>query len=187
MKLVVGLGNPGAKYRGTRHNIGFEIVAEVARRHSAGSKAMKFRGEVCDCAVNGIKTLLLMPLTYMNASGGSVRAAVNFYKLSTSDVLVVCDDLHLPLGRIRFRAKGSAGGQKGLDDILKNLGTEDVARLRFGIGIPPAGRDAVDFVLGKFSSGERGEIDVAIAIAADGVADWISSGIEYCMNRYNGR
>jgi PTH1 family peptidyl-tRNA hydrolase len=185
MKLVVGLGNPGTKYRGTRHNVGFEVIAEVARRNGAGPGVSKFRGEVYNCTVGGTKTLLLMPQTFMNASGSSVRGAVDFYKIPISDVLVVGDDFNLPLGRLRFRAKGSAGGQKGLDNVLQQLGTDEVSRLRLGIGIPPASKVGADFVLSKFARHEQPEVETMVLTAADGVVDWIEKGIEYCMNRYN--
>jgi len=125
MKLVVGLGNPGRKYDGTRHNVGYEVVAELARRHAAGRARLAFQGEMSEVAIGAERTWLLLPHTYMNRSGGSVGAAFDFYKLAVGDVLVICDDLNLPLGKLRIRASGSAGGQKGLQDILKRLGTED--------------------------------------------------------------
>lgn len=186
MKLVVGLGNPGSKYRKTRHNLGFEVLAEVARRHAAGPVQGRFEGELIDwVSPEAGKVLLLCPLTYMNCSGRSVRAAVDFYKLPLSDLLVVCDDFNLPLGRLRFRPDGSAGGQKGLANIIDCLGTDQFARLRIGIGHPPDGRSATDHVLRQFTAEEREVIDKAVQRAADGVDDWLMHGTTYCMNQYN--
>jgi PTH1 family peptidyl-tRNA hydrolase len=185
MKLVVGLGNPGRKYDGTRHNVGYEVVAELAKRHGAGRAKLAFQGEISEIAIGAERTWLLLPHTYMNRSGGSVGAAVDFYKLAVGDVLVVCDDLNLPLGKLRIRSTGSAGGQKGLQDILKRLGTEDVPRLRLGIGGVPNGWDAADFVLSRFTAGERVEMDIARARAADAVACWACDGVATAMNRYN--
>src|ERR671924_550829 len=112
MKLIVGLGNPGRKYAGTRHNIGFDVLAELARKHGQAPPRAKFQGEVAEAAIEGEKVLLLTPLTYMNLSGSSVQPARDFYKLTNDDILVICDDFNLPLGKLRMRRKGSAGGQK---------------------------------------------------------------------------
>lgn len=195
MKLVVGLGNPGRKYQATRHNVGFEVIAELARLFGSapggsapgggGSARSNFQGETVDANLKGERALLLSPHTFMNKSGASVVQARDFYKLTNRDLLVVCDDLNLPLAKLRFRAKGSSGGQKGLDDIVRCLGGEDFARLRIGIGEPPDGWDAADYVLGKFAKAERGEIDAAIWRAADAAVVWAHEGIESCMNRFN--
>ncbi|MCA9149471.1 MAG: aminoacyl-tRNA hydrolase [Planctomycetales bacterium] len=185
MKLIVGLGNPGRKYQSTRHNVGYEVLARLAQQHAAGPPVGKFQGELVDYGSPSGRVLLLSPLTYMNRSGQSVRAAFDFYKLELADVIVVCDDLSLPLGRIRFRSHGSAGGQKGLADVIQRLGSDQVARLRIGIGAVPSGWDAADFVLSRFDADERGEIDQAILRAAQGLDDWVSHGIDYCMNHYN--
>lgn len=185
MKIVVGLGNPGRKYENTRHNLGFMVAAELARRHGAGKPRSAFQGEAVDATLKGVRTLLLCPHTFMNNSGASVVLARDFYKLTNADVLVVCDDLNLPLGKLRFRARGSAGGQKGLEDIIRRLGGEDVPRLRLGIGQPPDRMDSADWVLAKFSKGERPEADSAVWRGADGAVDWAAHGIEYCMNHYN--
>jgi PTH1 family peptidyl-tRNA hydrolase len=185
MKLVVGLGNPGRKYEGTRHNLGYRVLAELARRHARGSPRERFRGEVADADLGGVKTLLLSPTTYMNLSGASVLEARDFYKLTTQDLLVICDDLNLPAAKLRFRSSGSSGGQKGLEDIIRRLGTEEFPRLRIGIGAPPPGWDPADYVLGRFTEQERPEIEESIRRAADAVADWAREGIQACMNRYN--
>lgn len=185
MKLVVGLGNPGRKYEGTRHNVGFEVLAELAREYGTSPVRAAFQGEVSEANLRGERALLLAPHTLMNLSGGSLLAARDFYKIENHDLLVVCDDFNLPLGRLRVRAKGSAGGQKGLADILRRLGTQDIARLRVGIGEPPANWDPADFVLSKFAKQERPEIDLAVRVAADAVAVWAAEGVAACMNRYN--
>ena len=149
MKLVVGLGNPGRRYEGTRHNIGYAVLAELARRFGAAPPKARFHGAVVEADLSGQKTLLLSPTTFMNLSGASVQEAKSFYKLADEDLLVVCDDLNLPVGKLRFRARGSSGGQKGLEDIIQRLATEDFPRLRIGVGTAPEGWDWADYVLGK--------------------------------------
>jgi len=185
MKLVVGLGNPGRRYEGTRHNVGYAVLRELARRFGSGTPKAKFHGEVMEAELAGHKALLLSPLTFMNNSGLSVQEAKGFYKVADEDLLVVCDDLNLPVARLRFRAKGSAGGQKGMEDIIRRLGSEEFARLRVGIGAPPEGWDWADYVLSKFSKEEIPEIEEVVGRAADAVALWAREGIEFCMNQYN--
>jgi len=185
LKLVVGLGNPGRRYAATRHNVGFEVAGELARRYATGRLRSKFRGEVIEFQLDGHRGLLLCPHTYMNRSGASVLAARDFYKLESADLLIVCDDFNLPLGKLRLRPKGSAGGQKGLQDIFRCLGTQQVPRLRIGIGSPPGQWDVADYVLSKFTSEELPTIERAVARAADAATDWMRSGIEACMNQYN--
>jgi PTH1 family peptidyl-tRNA hydrolase len=185
MKIVVGLGNPGAKYRGTRHNVGFEVLAELAKRHGGSTSTLKHDAELAEVFLGGEKVLLVAPQTYMNLSGKSIWPLVDFYKLPLEDLLVVCDDFNLDLGRLRLRASGSAGGQKGLQNIIQVLGSEDFARLRIGIGRPPGRMDPADFVLSKFLSEERETIDEAILSAADGVESWVKDGCERAMNKLN--
>jgi len=185
MKLVVGLGNPGRKYVGTRHNIGWAVLSEVARRCGTSKPKARFRGEVVEASLGGSSALLLCPHTYMNRSGASVLAACDFYKLSSEDVLVVCDDFNLPLARLRIRAAGSAGGQNGLADVIRCLGNNRVARLRIGIDAPPASWDAADFVLSKFKKAELPSVEIAIGRAADAVEVWARDGAETCMNQFN--
>jgi len=184
--LIVGLGNPGAKYRGTRHNVGYDVLACLARRQSVGPVSVRFQGEVVDYRSPSGSVMLLSPTTFMNCSGRSVRAAIDFYKIPLQDVLLICDDLNLPLGRMRFRARGSAGGQKGLADVIRTLGSEEFARLRVGIGSPPASWDVADFVLSRYTDKEEPVMRTTMEQAAVAVEDWIAQGIEYCMNRYNG-
>ncbi len=184
MKLVVGLGNPGEKYKETRHNIGFDVLDEIARRTS-GSKMAKFESQLFQTSIHGQTTLLVWPLTMMNLSGRAVGAVSKFYKVELADVLVVCDDLALPLGKLRFRKRGSAGGQKGLADILRVLGDDGVARLRIGIDATPEGWDTADYVLSRFKSDEKSVVDKAVHRSVDGIFDWVQFGIDHCMNRYN--
>ena len=186
MKLIVGLGNPGRQYAGTRHNVGFDLIARVSARLGATTPRARFQGEVSEATLAGEKVLLLTPLTFMNLSGGSVLEARDFFKIACEDVLVICDDLNLPLAKLRFRSNGSAGGQKGLADVIRRLGTEEIPRLRFGIGSPPPGRDVAGFVLAKFSAEEKAEIEIGYGIAENAICDWIGQGIKFCMNKYNG-
>ncbi|MCI0359793.1 MAG: aminoacyl-tRNA hydrolase [Planctomycetaceae bacterium] len=186
MKLIVGLGNPGAQYEGTRHNVGFEVLALLAKQFAAGiAPRARFQGEVIEATIHGQKSLLLTPLTYMNLSGASVLAARDFYKIENQEILIVCDDFQLPLAKLRFRASGSAGGQNGLADVIHRLGTEDIPRLRIGIGPPPPGREATGHVLGRFTKEERLEIVPALSLAAQGAADWALHDLKHCMNQYN--
>jgi PTH1 family peptidyl-tRNA hydrolase len=185
MKLIVGLGNPGGQYKNTRHNVGFEVVGRLASKSAVGPPRARFQGEIAEATIAASKVLLLTPLTYMNASGASVLAARDFYKIENENILVICDDFALPLGKLRLRAKGSSGGQKGLEDILRRLGTEEVSRLRIGVGVLPPGRDAAGYVLSKFTKEEQPEIAFAIERAADAAAVWAELGLEAAMNRYN--
>jgi PTH1 family peptidyl-tRNA hydrolase len=186
MKLIVGLGNPGKKYDGTRHNVGFAVVDALALGPGVGSFQERFDAEVAEWHEQGEKNLLMKPQTFMNLSGRAVRAAVDFYRLEIADVLVVCDDLNLPLGKLRFRARGTHGGHNGLRDIQAHLGTAEYARLRIGVDAPDEHDDAVDHVLSRFRPSERPAIAEAIQIAVEGVVVWVRKGIDQCMNTYNG-
>lgn len=185
MKIIVGLGNPGTKYAGTRHNIGFEVVDYLAAGPGTSPFREKFEAFVAELKEGDETVLLVKPLTFMNLSGRTVRAILDFYKLPVEQVLVVCDDFNLPLGKLRIRAKGSHGGQNGLRNIQEQLGTDAYTRLRIGVGQPAPG-DAVDFVLSKFKPGERAATEEAIAIAAQAALVWVRQGVEISMNRFNG-
>lgn len=186
MKLIVGLGNPGSQYAGTRHNVGFDVLNELARRHDpSGPTQSKYKAEFRDMHLGGEKVLLIAPMTYMNGSGEAVVPFMSFYKVDLTDLVVVCDDMNLPCGRIRWRAKGSAGGQKGLADTIQRLGSSEFSRLRIGIGRPPGRRDATSWVLGKFRDDEREEMDLAVARAADSVEKWVSQGVDATMSAFN--
>ena len=184
-KLVVGLGNPGSKYDGTRHNIGFEAVDRLALGGSGATFARKFNGLLAEVEIDFRRVLLLKPETFMNLSGRSVRQALQFYKIDLPDLLVLCDDLNLPLGKIRMRRGGSDGGQRGLRDITAQIGSEDYARLRIGIG-ERGPIDAADFVLSRFRAAERPIMDDALITTAQAVAVWAAQGTEAVMNRFNG-
>ncbi len=185
MKLVVGLGNPGRKYQGTRHNVGFDVLEAMARRYDATPKKAKFEGDLAEANIGSQRTLLLWPQTYMNLSGTSVGKACDFYKIAADDLLVICDDFNLPLSTIRYRASGSSGGQKGLTDVIRRLGSEAFCRLRIGVGPVPERWNPADFVLGKFARSEGAVIEEVIASAADSVSVWIDQGIDACMNQFN--
>lgn len=185
-RMVVGLGNPGSKYVGTRHNVGFDVLDVLGRRLYAEAPRAKFDGQFSTGTIGGGQILLFWPLTFMNESGRAVSAAARFYKIDPeADLLVICDDLSLPLGKLRMRARGSSGGQKGLKDILQSLGTESIARLRVGIEPTPAGWDAADYVLSRFRKDELDSMGVAIQEAADAVELWCRVGIDACMNKIN--
>jgi PTH1 family peptidyl-tRNA hydrolase len=186
MKLIVGLGNLGRKYEHTRHNVGFEVLDRLAERFGEESSREKFNGRVLEAMVAGERVLLLWPHTLMNRSGRSVQPAMEFYRFALTDLLVVCDDFNLQLGKLRFRSQGSAGGNNGLEDVIGRLGTDEFSRLRVGIGPVPERWDPADFVLGRFPAEERKEIDEAIVRAADGAVCWVGDGIEAAMNQYNG-
>jgi PTH1 family peptidyl-tRNA hydrolase len=185
MKVVIGLGNPGRQYAGTRHNIGYDVIDYLAAGPGVGASRSAFQSEVAETNEGGEKVLLVKPQTFMNLSGRAVRAVLDFYKLGPADLLVVCDDYNLPLGKLRVRAKGSHGGQNGLRNIQEQLGTDEYPRLRMGIGQPAPG-EAVDFVLTRFKPGERAAVEEAVAAAANGVLLWVRQGLAACMNRVNG-
>jgi PTH1 family peptidyl-tRNA hydrolase len=185
MKAVVGLGNPGPEYAGTRHNVGFRVLAELARRQGAAQPKLKFEAEILEVMVGSEKLLLVAPQTYMNNSGRSVRKLIDFYKLPLDELLIVCDDLNLDTGRLRIRQAGSAGGQKGLSDLISRLGTQEFNRLRIGIGRPPGRMNAADYVLRRFRTEERELVEQAVSAAADAVEIWCAGGVEAAMNRFN--
>ena len=185
MKLVIGLGNPGTKYQGTRHNIGFELVDRLARGGRGATFSRKFEAQVAEIEIDYHRVLLLKPETFMNLSGRSVGQAVRFYKIEPPDILVVCDDLALPVGKMRIRPGGSDGGQKGLRDIAAHLGTDQFPRLRIGIG-EQGDQDAADYVLSRFRSPERALVDDTLILATQAVAVWVTQGIDQAMNRFNG-
>ncbi|MGL6097641.1 MAG: aminoacyl-tRNA hydrolase [Fimbriiglobus sp.] len=185
MKIVVGLGNPGGKYAGTRHNIGFEVVDYLAAAPACGPFRAKFQAQVAELTEAGGIVLLVKPETFMNLSGRTVRQIVDFYKLPVEVVLVVSDDFNLPVGTLRARAKGSHGGQNGLRNIQECLGTDAYPRLRVGVGAPSPG-EAIDFVLSRFKPGERAAVEDAVSRAAAGVIVWVRNGIEACANAVNG-
>ena len=192
MKLVVGLGNPERSYVGTRHNVGFEVIDQLAVRLGWTKPGdfdrmarTKFDGLAFDGVVGNEKLVLLKPLKYMNLSGKSVQAAMAFYQLAPQDIMVVLDDLALPVGRLRLRGSGSSGGHNGLKDIERALATNEYPRLRIGIDPAPPRVAGRDYVLGKFTPEQRVLLEPALARACGAIVTWIDKGIETAMNQFN--
>lgn len=184
MKLIVGLGNPGREYEHTRHNVGFQVAEELAQRYRVTLKNhAKWKARAAKIAEIGDGVLLAEPTTFMNLSGWAVREIAGFHKLSPSDVLVVVDDADLPLGRLRMRTGGSAGGHNGLKSVIQELGTVEFPRLRVGVGRQPG--ELKNHVLGRFSDDERAQIDAAVKRAADAAELFATENILAAMNRYN--
>lgn len=186
LKLIVGLGNPGRRYRETRHNVGFAVVDELARRHETG-----FEGAPADALMARARRLgsdgaiLVKPLTMMNLSGFAVSELARYFRVALADLLVVADDVALPVGRLRARPRGSDGGHKGLRSIIEQLGTGEFPRLRVGVGRGDTRRDLADHVLGGFDPAERPQVEEAIGRAADAAEVFALEGIEAVMNRFN--
>jgi PTH1 family peptidyl-tRNA hydrolase len=185
MKLIVGLGNPGKQYEHTRHNIGFEVIDALAERLHISLDQAKFKGIYGSGHIDGEKVFLLKPLTFMNLSGESIIALMNFYQIEVEDLLVIYDDLDLPVGRIRLRQKGSAGGHNGIKSIISHLGTGEFNRIRVGINRPSNGMPIVDYVLGRFSKEEQDQIQEAVDRSADACEEWIKKPFLQVMNTYN--
>ncbi len=185
MKVVVGLGNPGIDYDGTRHNIGFEICDKIAKSEGDGRFALKFKGAACLVVKGEHKVLLVKPMTFMNLSGSCVSEILGFYKVELDSLLVICDDVNLPLGKMRVRSEGSHGGHNGLRDIQNKVGGIVYPRMRIGVG---GGSQAnlAGYVLGKFKPDEVTEAKMTVDDAADAVWCWVKDGIQNCMNRFNG-
>jgi PTH1 family peptidyl-tRNA hydrolase len=199
MRLVVGLGNPGTEFVGTRHNVGWEAIDELAVRLGWIGKRPEFsrlaRNRFDGLAMDGSmsipgggaeRLLLLKPTTYMNLSGQSVQAAMAFYQIAPPEIMIVLDDLALPAGRLRIRKGGSSGGHNGLKDIEQRLGAQDYPRLRLGIDAPPPRIAGRDYVLGRFSEEQRKLLEPALTRSAAAITTWIERGIESAMNAYNG-
>ncbi len=187
MNLIAGLGNPGSKYVNTRHNIGFRVIENLAKRHDSVIKKKLFsRSRESAFTYSRKKTLLVQPLSFMNLSGEVVSAYIRRHAISGRDILVVCDDVNLPLGMLRLRAKGSAGGHNGLASVIEAIGTQDFSRLRIGIGGEgmPSG-DISDYVLSDFKDNELSCVEEAIARSVTACEYWLKNGIEKAMSAYN--
>ena len=184
--LIIGLGNPGREYRDNRHNAGFMLVDWLIVRLNARGMKLQSKAIVTDAVYNDHKLILAKPQTYMNLSGQSVQGLVHFYKLPLTNVLIAHDDLDLPFGTIRMRPGGGPGGQKGLASTIEQLGTEDIPRLRMGIGRPPGRMEAADYVLQDFSKAEMKELSSILDRAADAVLTFVTDGLDKAMNKYNG-
>jgi len=184
MKIIVGLGNPGKEYKNTRHNIGFMVLEELASRYPLEKQESKFEAIIGHARIKGEKVLLVKPLTFMNLSGKSVQPLVHWHKLDLQDLMVIYDDMDLPLGTIRMRATGGSGGHNGIKSIMERLAAPAFSRPRIGIG-RPVDREAVDWVLGRFAAGEKEQMEQTVKQAADAVERWITGGIMEAMNAYN--
>jgi PTH1 family peptidyl-tRNA hydrolase len=187
MKIVVGLGNPGREYTGTRHNVGFEVADRLAAAHTDGQwreghSALQVRWRRGGPADD---VLIVKPLTFMNLSGAAVTDVMRFYKVTADEVLIVCDDVNLPLGRLRARASGSEGGHNGLKSVAQHLGTIDYPRLRIGVGRGEARRDLADHVLAKFEADEQPAVTEAVDRAVEAADLWIVEGLVRMMNSFN--
>lgn len=186
--MVVFLGNPGPKYDGTRHNVGFRVGDELAKRRGVKIQRLKNKALTAECELGGVRVLLVKPQTYMNLSGEAVRPLASFYKIPPERVLVVSDETALAPGRIRLRASGSAGGHNGLKSIIQNLGTDAFPRLRLGVGAPPhPDYEMADWVLGTFRGEDAKLMEQAVEKAADAVECCITQGIDRAMSQYNGK
>ncbi|MCX7818898.1 MAG: aminoacyl-tRNA hydrolase [Kiritimatiellae bacterium] len=185
--MVVGLGNPGSEYAGTRHNAGFEVVERLARR--VGAEWRRSRQAPAECAIAELpeagRVLFVKPLTYMNASGEAVAALARWHRLRPSEVVVVYDDVDLPLGTVRVRARGSSGGHRGMGSVIEQMGDDGIARVRIGIGRGRGDRDTVAHVLSRFSEEERPVAEAAMERAAAAVETLLTRGIERAMNEFN--
>jgi PTH1 family peptidyl-tRNA hydrolase len=185
MKVIVGLGNPGVKYRNNRHNVGFMVVDEIAKKqNSVFKKGFLANGYTAKIAIGKKNVILLKPATFMNNSGLCVRKIAAKYGVAPSDLLIIYDDADLPLGAIRIKKSGSSGGHQGMASIIDNLGTSEIARVRIGID-KSARQDLADYVLSDFSSEEKEEINQAILTATSACIDWVNSEIEPVMANYN--
>ena len=187
MKLIAGLGNPGKEYQNTRHNSGFMAIDLLADRLGVSISTNKFNALIAQTRIEGQPVLLMKPLTYMNESGSALSQAVSFYKIEPQDILVLHDDMDLPVGSVRIRKKGSAGGQKGMKSIISCLKTDEIARIRIGVGHSQKGNHEIvpDWVLSPVSKADREVFDTALKAAADAAYAWVSEDMDKVMSRYN--
>ncbi|UJL46486.1 aminoacyl-tRNA hydrolase [Virgibacillus sp. NKC19-16] len=185
MKCIVGLGNPGKKFKDTRHNVGFMVIEELLKRHHWKLNKKKFNGKYAIEPIQGEKVILLEPQTYMNLSGQSIRPLMDYYHMDVEDVLVIYDDLDLPPGKIRLRQKGGHGGHNGIRSTIDHLGTKEFKRLRIGIGRPTTQVPVIDYVLGSFSKEQQEDVNKSIKNAADACESWLEKPFLEVMNEYN--
>lgn len=182
----MGLGNPGDRYAGTRHNAGAEVVFGIARRLAINLTHHSFNSQWGRGKTGAGEVVLAFPLTFMNLSGQAVAALSRYYNIEPENLLIVSDDLHLPFGQLRFRARGSAGGHNGLKSVFECLGTQEISRLRVGIGEAPAGWDPADYVLARFTSEEQSLLPPLLEKAVDAAQAWLDQGLPHAMRQYNG-
>lgn len=185
MKLLVGLGNPGRDYEGTRHNIGFMVIDAIADGVSHTPWREDYKAEICSCTIEGEKVLLVKPQTYMNLSGESVGPLMRYYKLSPEDVFVIYDDMDLPVGKLRIRQNGSAGGHNGIKSIISHLGTDAFPHFRFGIGRPLPEWTVVDHVLARFPEEQQSSVQKGVKDMVKAVLGCVEVGLDKGMNLYN--
>ncbi|WP_070121569.1 aminoacyl-tRNA hydrolase [Bacillus marinisedimentorum] len=185
MKLIIGLGNPGSKYEKTRHNVGFRVIDELSDRLNIPLDKQKFNGIFGSGMIGSEKVFLLKPLTYMNLSGESVRPLMDYYNIEVEEIAVIYDDLDLPAGKIRLRAKGSGGGHNGMKSIIQHLGTQEFNRIRIGIDRPKNGMPIVNYVLGTFTEEEAPLVDEAVRRSAEACESWLSQPFTEVMNTFN--
>lgn len=187
MYIIVGLGNPGMQYAGTRHNIGFGVIEELADAYNITMNINRNKGICGKGIIEGQKVLLVMPQTFMNNSGECVRAVLDYYKEEISSLLVIHDDISLDVGRLRLRPKGSAGGHNGLKSIIAHIGTDEFKRIKFGVGDKPKGYDLADWVLGRFPREQSDDVRSGIERAVQAVSVILTKGIEAGMNEFNAK
>lgn len=185
MKLIAGLGNPGAEYAHTRHNMGFDVIDELARRWDVSLWKSDMKADIAAVSKNGEKILLVKPQTYMNLSGEAVGPIARYYKIDTDDIFIICDDLDLPPGKTRIRQKGASGGHNGMKSLIAHLGTETFPRFRIGVGHPRDGHTVIEHVLGRPYGEEIPAIEAAKLHTADSVECALSEGVEKAMNKFN--
>lgn len=185
VKLLVGLGNPGGEYAGTRHNVGFMVISRLAAEIGVRANKSAHGALIGEGRFGGERIVLAQPQTYMNRSGAAVEALLRAYRLDLADVLVICDDLDLPLGRLRLRSQGGDGGHRGLRSIIYSLGTNEFSRLRLGVGRPLAKEETVEYVLTKFAPEEQSLLDEEIEAAVAGIRRWLFDGVDKAMNQVN--
>ena len=186
MYLIAGLGNPGTEYAATRHNIGFDMITYLCDEYNISLRGRKGKALVGKGVIAGEQVLLAQPQTYMNLSGESIRALMDYYKLDLDELIIICDDINLPVGQIRVRPKGSAGGHNGLKNIIQHLGTEEFTRVRIGVGAKPDGDDLIKHVLGRFSREEDGMVRDVFALAEKALLAIMTESVSEAMNQVNG-
>ncbi len=187
MKLIVGLGNPGKQYEETRHNVGFKVIDRLSTELQISLDKTKFNGVYGVGHSAGEKVFLLKPLTYMNLSGECLRPLMDYYDIDLEDIIVIYDDLDLPVGKIRLRTKGSAGGHNGIKSIIQHVGTQEFKRVRIGVDRPKNGMKITDYVLGRFTEEERESVDESIMISAKACEKWFTSEFLQVMNEFNAK
>ena len=187
MFLIVGLGNPGTEYAATRHNIGFDMVTYLSDKYGIALRSKEGKAIVGKGVIEGQKVMLVQPQTYMNLSGESVRALMDYYKLTTDEIVIIYDDISMPVGQVRIRPKGSAGGHNGIKSIIAHLGTQEFPRIKIGVGAKPENGDLVKHVLGSFSKEDDAKIRDVFALAEEGLLAILQEDVKTAMNAVNGK